>query len=277
VESSTGGKALKDVQSERDERKVPLKKVGIKNLEWPLKVLDKARGHQYTVARISLSVDLRHDVRGTHMSRFVEVVNGLKILSPSAIEEILSEVKEKLHAEKSYLKMHFPYFLWKESPVSRISSPLKIQALIKAESGLENDITMGVKVPVQTLCPCSREISEYGAHNQRAEVEILVRSKKMIWFEDLAAIAEKSASCPIYTLLKRPDEKFVTETAYGNAKFVEDVTRDAALELERDERIEWYRVQVTSFESIHNHDAFAYVEKGWIQSVAGDIPRIPEE
>jgi GTP cyclohydrolase I len=124
---------------------------------------------------------------------------------------------------------------------------------------------------VHTLCPCSKEISENGAHNQRAVVEIYVRSKKMIWFEDLSEIAEKSASCPIYTLLKRPDEKFVTEMAYSNAKFVEDVTRDAALELEKDERIEWYKVQVTSFESIHNHDAFACVEKGWLHGADGDF------
>lgn len=271
MESSTGVKTLKDVQSERDERRVPLKKVGVKNIEWPLKVLDKARGHQYTVAKISLSVDLRHDVRGTHMSRFVEVLNNLEMLSPAALLEILSEIKEKLQAEKSYLKMCFPYFIWKKSPISGLSSPLKIQALIEAESNIKSTITMGVKVPVHTLCPCSKEISESGAHNQRAVVEIYVRSKKMIWFEDLSEIAEKSASSPIYTLLKRPDEKFVTEMAYRNAKFVEDVTRDAAIELERDERIEWYKVQVTSFESIHNHDAFACVEKGWIQDDNGDF------
>lgn len=257
---------MKDVQSEKDERRLPLKKVGIKNIEWPLKVLDKTKGHQYTVAKISLSVDLRHDIRGTHMSRFVEVLNNFKMLSPAALVEILAEIKDKLQAEKSYLNICFPYFLWKESPVSRLSSPLKIQAVIEAESSMMSTITMGVQVPVHTLCPCSKEISEKGAHNQRAIVEIYVRSKKMIWFEDLAEIAERSASSPIYALLKRPDEKFVTEMAYNNAKFVEDVTRDVALELEKDKRIEWYKVQVTSFESIHNHDAFACVEKGMTEN-----------
>ncbi|MCG0275193.1 MAG: GTP cyclohydrolase FolE2 [Thermosediminibacteraceae bacterium] len=255
---------MRDVQSERDERNVPLKKVGVKNIEWPLKVLDKTRGYQYTVAKISLSVDLKHDVRGTHMSRFVEVLNNLEMLNPSALEEILTSIKGKLQAERSHLEMRFPYFLWKVSPVSGLSSPLKIEAVIEAEKGVESTIIMGVKVPVHTLCPCSKEISENGAHNQRAMVEIYVRSKKMIWFEYLSEIAERSASCPIYTLLKRPDEKFVTEMAYKNAKFVEDVTRDVALELEKDDSIEWYKVQVTSFESIHNHDAFACVEKGWM-------------
>ncbi|WP_148866978.1 GTP cyclohydrolase FolE2 [Thermosediminibacter litoriperuensis] len=256
---------MKDVQSERDERRVPLKKVGVKNIEWPLKVLDKSKGYQHTVARVSLSVDLKHYMRGTHMSRFVEVLNDLEMLSPKALEDILAKIKEKLQAESSHLEMSFPYFIWKDSPVSGLASPLKIEAIIRAEKSAESAITMGVSVPVHTLCPCSREISESGAHNQRAVVEIYVRSRKMIWFENLVEIAEKNASCPIYTLLKRPDEKFVTERAYQNAKFVEDVTRDVALELERDDRIEWYRVEVTSFESIHNHDAFACVEKGWLE------------
>ncbi|ADL07344.1 GTP cyclohydrolase FolE2 [Thermosediminibacter oceani] len=261
---------MKDVQSERDERRVPLKKVGVKNIEWPLKVLDKSKGYQHTVARMSLSVDLKHYIRGTHMSRFVEVLNDLEMLSPKALDDILTDIKERLKAENSHLEISFPYFIWKVSPVSGLESPLKIEAMIEAEKRVEPVITMGVRVPVHTLCPCSKEISENGAHNQRAVVEIYVRSREMIWFEDLVEIAEKNASCPIYTLLKRPDEKFVTEMAYKNAKFVEDVTRDVALELERDERIEWYRVQVTSFESIHNHDAFACVEKGWIEDVARD-------
>jgi len=259
-------KKLKDVQSEIDERNVPLKKVGVKNLEWPLKVLDKKKGYQYTVAKMSLSADLRHDQRGTHMSRFVEVLKDFEMLSPKALEKILCDIKERLRAESSHIEITFPYFIWKHSPVSGNMSPLKIEAMIKAEKNYESTIIVGVKVPIHILCPCSKEISDVGAHNQRAVVEILVRSKRMIWFEHLVEISEKSASCPIYTLLKRPDEKFITERAYENPKFVEDVVRDIALELERDGRIEWYRVEVTSFESIHNHEAFACVEKGWLEN-----------
>jgi GTP cyclohydrolase I len=265
---------LKDVQSERDERMVPLKKVGVKNIEWPLKILSRQKGYQYTVAKMSLSVNLKHDLRGTHMSRFIEVLNNFEMLHPKALEDVLTHMKERLQAESSHIEITMPYFIWKASPVSGSTSPFKIEAIIKAEKGTHSSITMGVKVPVHTLCPCSKEISEAGAHNQRAIVEIQVRSKKMIWFEYLVEIAEKSASCPIYTLLKRPDEKFVTETAYRNPRFVEDVTRDVALELEKDNRIEWYRVEVTSFESIHNHEAFACVEKGCLEDVDRAEPGI---
>jgi len=268
---------LKDVQSEKDERMVPLKKVGIKGLKWPLKVQDKKRGYQFTVADITISADLHRDLRGTHMSRFIEVLKNFEILSAKGIEDILVEIKEKLHADSAHIELLIPYFIWKESPVTKSESPLEICAKIYAELSDSYKIYTGVKVPIHTLCPCSKEISAQGAHNQRAEVEIITRSKKMIWFEDLIDIAEKSASCPIYTLLKRPDEKYVTEKAFGNPKFVEDVTRDVALLLEEDSRIEWYRVEVTSFESIHNHQAFACVEKGWMCCDNGDNTKISEE
>ncbi|HOJ93134.1 MAG TPA: GTP cyclohydrolase FolE2 [Dictyoglomaceae bacterium] len=253
---------LKDIQSEKDERNIPLKRVGIKGLEWPIKVLDQAKGYQHTVAEMSLSVDLKHDLRATHMSRFIEVLNELDILSPKALEDILLKLKKKLQAERSHINMVFPYFIWKAAPVSKSISPNKIDGIIDAELAEKLDMKIGVRVPVHTLCPCSKEISEVGAHNQRAIVEIFVKSKKMIWFETLVEISEKSASAPIYALLKRPDEKFITETAYNNPKFVEDIVRDIVLQLDSNKYIEWYRVEVTSFESIHNHEAFACVEKG---------------
>lgn len=259
-------KSLKDVQSERDTRKVPLKKVGISDLSWPVKVLDKERGYQYTVASMRISVDLRHDVRGTHMSRFIEALENLEMISPKALEKALDNLKKDLEAEISHIEMEFPYFIWKESPKSKKLSPMRIDCKILAEKKDIFSLTIGVKVPIHTLCPCSKEISDFGAHNQRAYVDIMVRSKRLIWFESLVEIAEKSASAPIYTLLKRPDEKFVTESAFMNPKFVEDVARDVALALERDNRIEWYRVEIVSMESIHNHNAFACIEKGWMDA-----------
>ncbi len=256
---------MKDVQNEKDYRGIYLRKVGIKNIYWPIKIITKNRDYQSTVANIDISVDLREDLRGTHMSRFVEVLNSIDSLNPENLERILQEVREKLKADSSHIKIVFPFFIFKKAPVSQINSPNMIECIIEAELDKKLDMIIGVKVPIHTLCPCSKEISEYGAHNQRAVAEIYVRSKKLIWFEDLVDIAEKSASAPIYSLLKRPDEKYITETAYNNPKFVEDVVRDIVSELEKEPKISWYRVEVTSFESIHNHNAFACVEKGWIK------------
>jgi len=253
---------LRDIQSEIDVRGVSLNRVGIKNIDWPLKVYDKENKFQRTVAKISLSVDLKHDVKGTHMSRFIEVLNDIEIVKPSVISSILEIIKARLDASSSFFECTFPYFISKKSPVSHSVSPLKIEAVIMAQKkDNEDKMFIGVNVPVQTLCPCSKAISEFGAHNQRANVKILVETSKRIWFEHLVEIAEKSASSPVYSLLKREDEKYVTEAAYNTPKFVEDVARDAALFLEEEEGIQWYRVEVESFESIHNHEAFAVVEK----------------
>lgn len=254
---------MKDVQNEKDNRGIPLKKVGIKNISWPIKVITKDGGFQNTVANVDISVDLRDDIRGTHMSRFVEVLNGIEFLNPEKLEEILKEVRDRLRADNSHLKIIFPYFIYKKTPISQITIPNKVECIIEAEINKKLDMIVGVKVPIHTLCPCSKEISEFGAHNQRAIAEIYIRSKRIIWFEDLVDIAEKSASAPIYSLLKRSDEKYITEYAYQNPKFVEDVVRDIVSELEKNDKIIWYKVEVTSFESIHNHEAFACVEKGW--------------
>lgn len=255
---------MKDVQKERDLRNIPLKNVGVKNLKWPVILMEKAGGNQQTVAKIAMSVDLPHDIRGTHMSRFVEAINDMKSINPKDLEIMLKNLRERLEAKVAHCTIEFDYFIKKPAPVSGIVSPFDVSCCYEAERGDDNEFNfvMGVKVPVNTLCPCSKEISEFGAHNQRAIVDIKVVAKKLIWIEDIVKIAEESASSPIYSLLKRSDEKFVTEQSYLNPRFVEDVTREAAVRLEENPNISWYSVMVDSIESIHNHDAFAYTEKG---------------
>jgi GTP cyclohydrolase I len=253
---------MKDVQSQKDLRNIALKKVGIKDLKWPVSILDKNYGHQNTVAKMELSVDLPHDVRGTHMSRFVEVVNELKSISPKELENMLETLRIKLDAKTAHCKIEFDYFIKKPSPVTGIVAPYDVQVCFDAEKGEEFKFIMAVSTPVTTLCPCSKEISEFGAHNQRAAVVIKVDMEKLIWIEDIVKIAEESGSSPVFSLLKRKDEKWVTEQAYLNPRFVEDVVREAASRLEALDGIKWYSVYSESIESIHNHSAFAYTEKG---------------
>jgi GTP cyclohydrolase I len=253
---------LKDVQSEQDLRNIPLKHAGIKNLRWPITLKDKEHGTQHTVAEVSLSVDLPRDMRGTHMSRFVEVLQQLGTISLDSLEEVLDNLKEHLQAEKAFLELKFPYFITKKAPVSGMQSLMDLDCVYRASKGKDFCLDISVTVPIQTLCPCSKEISDFGAHNQRAYAKLDVREAEFMWIEELAQIADAGASAPIYGLLKRPDEKFVTETAYENPRFVEDAVREIALRLEADKRITWYRVTVESMESIHNHSAFACVEKG---------------
>lgn len=253
---------MKDVQSERDYRNIPLKNVGINNLKWPVTVMDKSEGVQNTVATISISVDLPHDIRGTHMSRFVETVSKMKSINPKDLEITLEELRENLDAKVAHCRIEFDYFIKKPSPVTGIISPYDVKCCFEGEKSDDFNFLMEVVVPVSTLCPCSKEISDFGAHNQRAIVHIKVDMKKLIWIEDIVKVAEESASSPIYSLLKRKDEKWVTEQAYLNPRFVEDVTREAALRLEENPNIRWYSVNVESIESIHNHNAFAYTEKG---------------
>jgi GTP cyclohydrolase I len=252
---------MKDVQSQIDQRNIPLKKVGISELNWPIKVMDKNNGIQHTVGSFSMSVDLPGTSRGTHMSRFVEVINGIDSISPKNLEKMMVELENKLEARAAFLTMKFHYFINKPSPVTGISSPFDVVCSFEAEKQGEFKYYLTVEVPVSTLCPCSKEISEYGAHNQRATVKLTVSMTKLVWIEELVKIAEDSASAPIYSLLKRSDEKFVTEQAYLNPRFVEDVVREAATRLEMHKDISWYSVYVESIESIHNHNAFAYAEK----------------
>ena len=254
---------MKDVQSQTDMRNVALKNVGIKNLKWPICVLDRENKTQNTIAIIDVSVDLPHNSRGTHMSRFVEVIGEMKNVLPQSLEETLDKLMGRLDSKAAHIKIEFDYFIRKTSPVTNIESFVDVRCCFEASKEDEFKFLMGVSVPITTLCPCSKEISKFGAHNQRATVDIKVAMNKLIWIEDIVEIAEESASSPVYSLLKRQDEKFVTEQSYLNPRFVEDVTREVVLRLEERKEVDWYSVNVESIESIHNHSAFAYTEKGF--------------
>ncbi len=252
---------MKDVQSEKDLRRIPLKHVGIKKLRWPVELRDREHGVQRTVAEVTLAVDLPHDLRGTHMSRFVESMVQLGPLGLNEIEMLLDKLKENLQAERAVMRLAFPYFINKKAPVSGMIAPMDIDCVYEAEKGQSFRLTVEAVIPIQTLCPCSKEISAYGAHNQRAFAKLKIEASEMVWLEELASIADQAASAPVFGLLKRPDEKHVTELAYDNPRFVEDAVRELAILLENDERILRYRAEIESVESIHNHNAFAVVEK----------------
>ncbi|NJK92103.1 MAG: GTP cyclohydrolase I FolE2 [Blastochloris sp.] len=255
---------MQDKQSERDHRKLRIDKVGVKGLRHPVEVSDKARSRQNTVATLSLSVDLPHHFKGTHMSRFVEVLNSHgTLIQVEAIPKILRALQDKLEAKSAHLEMEFPYFLAKKAPVSQASGLVDYVVRFDAEArGKKTEFRVTVVVPVTTLCPCSKAISARGAHNQRGYVTLTVEFKKTIWIEDLIALVEASASCELYSLLKRTDEKFVTEKAYDNPVFVEDLVRNVALRCNAHPDISWYRVEAENMESIHNHSAYAMIEKG---------------
>lgn len=251
-----------DVQSQIDEREVYLNEVGIGGLRIPAFIEDGKGNGQATVVEASLSVGLDSDVRGTHMSRFVEVMNKVSILNYNNIRSILEELIKSLKSDSAYIRLSFPYFIEKKSPVSGLFSSLDIDCVIKA--GLKNGVfsySLRLLVPVMTLCPCSKEISDYGAHNQRAVVDLEVKPKKETDIEKLVTMIELSASSPLYSLLKRPDEKYVTEKAYENPCFVEDVVRELYNKLDRRDDLTCFRIKVTSMESIHNHEAFAIAVK----------------
>lgn len=253
--------SLPDTQNQSDKREIPIDKVGIKNLKYPIAVKDKDTGIQHTVATISMTVDLPKEFKGTHMSRFVEVLMNKREIHIDSIYEILKDMQNKLHSVSAHLELDFPYFKEKKAPVSKkpslIDYRVKFHAVIEGD---KKDIIMTVIVPVKTLCPCSKNISKYGAHNQRGEVTVSVRFTDIVWFEDIINIVEKSASSELYTLLKRDDEKYVTEKAYENPVFVEDVVRNVVMRLKENENILWYSVEAENFESIHNHNAYAMIE-----------------
>ena len=254
-----------DIQNQPDFRKIPIDKVGIKELQYPVKVRDKSKGFQSTVAKISMFVDLPHQLKGTHMSRFVEMLHLFRQqVSLESLTNILEEMKTTLGAASSHIEIAFPYFISKTAPVSGTSGLMDYSCTIIGSSNKDKnrDIILKVAVPVTSVCPCSKEISEYGAHNQRGQVLVSARFKKFIWIEDIVNIVEKSASCELYSVLKREDEKYVTENAYDNPMFVEDLVREVAGELIADNNITWFTVSAENFESIHNHSAYAYIEKG---------------
>ncbi|GAB4120994.1 MAG: GTP cyclohydrolase FolE2 [Sideroxydans sp.] len=254
---------IPDVQSSADTRHLAIDKVGIKSIRHPVKVKDKSVGVQHTVATFNMYVHLPHNFKGTHMSRFVQILNqhGREI-SVESFESILCEMVQKLEAQSGYIEMAFPYFVNKTAPVSGVQSLLDYDVSFIGEI-VEGKyrFSMKVQVPVTSLCPCSKEISERGAHNQRSHVTLTVRTRSVVWIEELVRVAEEQASSELYGLLKRPDEKYVTEYAYDHPKFVEDMVRDIAAALNADERIEAYIVESENFESIHNHSAYALIER----------------
>jgi len=255
---------LHDKQSERDHRELRIDKVGVRGLRFPIQVRDKARAVQNTVATIGMFVDLPKEFKGTHMSRFIEVLNAHgTIVHVENIPDILYAMQKKFQAATSHLEMEFPYFMVKTAPVSRMESMMDYVARFEATAcQAEIDFVLTVKAMVTTLCPCSKAIAAYGAHNQRGEVTVRIRFRKVVWIEDLIEIIEGSASSELYALLKRQDEKAVTERAYDNPVFVEDLVRNVAVRLNAHADVTWYKVEAENHESIHNHNAYACIEKG---------------
>ncbi|RMG58555.1 MAG: GTP cyclohydrolase I FolE2 [Gammaproteobacteria bacterium] len=255
--------SMPDVQSSADTRQIPINKVGIKDIRHPVRIAERGGGEQHTVASFNMYVNLPQDFKGTHMSRFVEILNQHeRELTVQSFKEMLGEMVERLEAQSGHIEMSFPYFINKSAPVSGV------QSLLDYEVGFIGEIHDGkpemllrVVVPVTSLCPCSKNISERGAHNQRSHVTVTALLDGFVWIEELIELVEQEASCELYGLLKRPDEKYVTERAYDNPKFVEDMVRDVAARLNADDRISYYVVESENFESIHNHSAYALIEK----------------
>ena len=254
---------MEDVQGSADTRQIAINKVGIKSIRHPVKVQDKTGGVQHTIAVFNMYVSLPHNFKGTHMSRFVEILNGHeREISVENFPAMLSSMVERLEAESGHVEMNFPYFVNKAAPVSGV------QSLMDYDVTFIGDICSGqvvstvkVVVPVTSLCPCSKKISDYGAHNQRSHVTVTARLDEHMWLEEIISLVEAEASCELFGLLKRPDEKYVTERAYDNPKFVEDMVRDVAARLNAEKRISAYVVESENFESIHNHSAYALIER----------------
>ncbi len=261
--SSVTADPIADVQSRADTRRIPINKVGIKDIYHPVRVKDRCGGEQHTVANFNMYVYLPHNFKGTHMSRFVEILHRHeREISVESFGLMLEEMTDHLDSVAGHIEMSFPYFVMKKAPVSGVESLLDYRAtLIGERKAGRNETWLRVVVPVTSLCPCSKKISDYGAHNQRSHITISARISEHVWIEELIDIAEKQASCELYGILKRPDEKYVTERAYDNPKFVEDIVRDVAVLLNSDERIRAYTIESENFESIHNHSAYALVER----------------
>ena len=251
--------SIDDVQNSEDTRHIPINKVGIKDIRHPVRIRDRDGGEQHTVAVFNMYVDLPHNFKGTHMSRFVEILNQHeREISVKSFKVMLAEMTQRLEAQTGHIEMSFPYFVNKKAPISGVQSLMDYDVSFLGEiKGDNNNTLLKVIVPVTSLCPCSKKISDYGAHNQRSHVTITVRTSQFVWIEEIIDIVENMASCELYGLLKRPDEKYVTERAYDNPKFVEDIVRDVAIKFNNDDRITAYTVESENFESIHNHSAYA--------------------
>ncbi|MCZ7582982.1 MAG: GTP cyclohydrolase FolE2 [Deltaproteobacteria bacterium] len=254
---------LVDVQSRADGRRIPIDKVGIKGVRYPIVVKDRARGEQHTVGEFNMYVDLPHRIKGTHMSRFIEVLERHRLkVSLRTFKDICHEMREILHADVAHLEIAFPYFVSKKAPVSAAEGLMSYRCRI--EGKLENgtlDMIVGVTVPVQTLCPCSKELAEVSAHTQRGEVRVDFRFQGFVWIEDVIELVESCASSPVYSLLHRDDEEHLTERAFAHPAFVEDVVREVARKMGDHSAVTWFRVDVENFESIHNHSAYACIER----------------
>lgn len=265
---------MEDVQNRPDLRQLPIDRVGVSDLRYPIVVLDREHQKQQTVAQLSISVALSHDFKGTHMSRFIEVLNDHRgEITLRTLPALLKDIKARLSAESAHFEASFPYFLERTAPVSGARTLMDYDCCFSAEmNGEREDFILGVRVPVTTLCPCSKAISDYGAHNQRGYVDTRVRSvrgtdgnRALIWIEEIVELVERSASAPVYPLLKRPDERHVTMQAYDKPMFVEDLVRDVAQCLQNDRRVSWFCTHAKNDESIHNHSAFAQIE--WTRPV----------
>ena len=254
---------LQDTQSQRDARGIPIDRVGVKSLRFPMRIRDRESSEQHTVALVSLAVDLPHHFKGTHMSRFVEVLHSHgHIVTVADIASMPRELMKKLHAEKAHVTFEFPWFRSKKAPATGAEGLVDYGVVFEVNAEKENlDFVVTVKVPVATLCPCSKAISDRGAHNQRGIVTFSLRFSKPIWIEEMIELVEASASCELYSVLKRPDEKLVTERAYDNPVFVEDLVRNVALRAQQHPEVTWFRVEAENFESIHNHNAYALIEQ----------------
>jgi GTP cyclohydrolase I len=259
----TNASEMPDVQSSQDHRAISIDKVGIKDIRHPIQVKDRSGKVQHTVANFNMYVDLPHDFKGTHMSRFVEILNSHEWeITVESFKTMLSEMTNRLDAECGHIEMTFHYFVNKKAPATGVESLLDYKVSLAGDrKNNANTINVKIIVPVTSLCPCSKKISDRGAHNQRSHVTVNICTEKFIWIEELIDIVEKEASCELYGLLKRPDEKVVTERAYDNPKFVEDMVRDVAAKLNEDDRVLSYTIESENFESIHNHSAYALISK----------------
>ena len=254
--------SMPDMQKSHDDRNIAIDKVGVKDIRYPIVVMDKSKEQQQTVARINMYVDLPHHFKGTHMSRFIEILNQYHgQVSIDRMNTMLSDMKKHLEASCAHLELEFPYFIEKQAPASGARSLMEYQCNMTGSLGEDYDFVLGVTVPMTSLCPCSREISERGAHNQRSAVTVEIRYTDHIWLEDLIAWVEECGSAPVYALLKRDDEKALTEMAYDNPMFVEDVVRKVTQRLLKVPEITWFKVACENFESIHNHSAYGQVER----------------
>ncbi|MEZ0326468.1 MAG: GTP cyclohydrolase FolE2 [Fimbriimonas sp.] len=258
------GETLVDIQSTPDIRNIAIDKVGVRKVKYPIHVRVKDNGLMHTVGTFSLTVDLPHDYKGTHMSRFLEVLGEHnKDISAETIPVILQRLRERLKAETSHLEVTFIYFREKAAPVTQKVGMMGYECGFSATGGTSTDFELYLNVPVTTLCPCSKEISAYGAHNQRGYVMVRIkpRGEEILWLEDVIDMIEGAASAPLYPVLKRPDEKFVTEQAYDNPRFVEDMVREVAIAFDNEPRIASYEIEVENHESIHDHNAYACLSR----------------